>query len=379
MIGASLLLAFQLVAQSSAATGPQILLDRLGSPRYADRETAARALESLGREAIPVLQNARGSRDMEVRTRAAALLQRIEGSLLTRPTLVWLRFDDAPLADVVQALNRQSGMNICLVPEILPRWKRERLSLNESQPLPFWKAIDRVCAAYSVHYDLELRGSASRGQATLALTDRNPQPVHPVCDHGPFRVNLVRLEFQRRVEFAAARPLGKPGPAGLPVAKEMPAPPRPRPVTSDQCSVQLFVTAEPRLSISQTGPLQILEARDDLGNSLRMEIPGPSLLARNADYLGGSCSSVVHVAAPLNRPEKPGRMIKILRGSVPLRITARQPDPVVVPLATAAGKAFDTSDLHVLIHEVPRRPQQQSEADRADRSRDSPGGPSRLR
>jgi len=35
-----------------------------------------------------------------------------------------------------------------------------------------------------------------------------------------------------------------------------------------------------------------------------------------------------------------------------LRITARQPDPLVVPLATAAGKAFGSSDLHVLVHEV---------------------------
>ena len=35
-----------------------------------------------------------------------------------------------------------------------------------------------------------------------------------------------------------------------------------------------------------------------------------------------------------------------------MRITARQPDPLVVLLATAAGKAFDSSDLHVQVHEV---------------------------
>jgi hypothetical protein len=354
MIGASLLLALQLVAQSSASANPQVLLEQLGAARYADREAAARALESLGREAIPVLQNARESRDMEIRTRSVALLQKIEGSLLTMPTLVWLNFNDAPLADVVQALRRQTAMKISLVPESSPRWKQERLSLQETQPLPFWKAVDRVCAAGALQYDLELRGLPSRNQLTLALTDRNTRPIHPISDHGPFRVSLVRLEFHRNVEFAAALPQarGNPGRAGLPVAKHELSPPKPRPVYSVQCSVQLQVTAEPRLAVSQTGALQILEARDDLGNSLRVDGPGTPVLTRNADYLGGSCTSVVHVGAPLNRPENPGQTIKILRGSVPLRITARQPDPLLVPLATAAGKAFESSDLRVLIHEV---------------------------
>ncbi|MGB0066653.1 MAG: hypothetical protein WBQ11_01300, partial [Isosphaeraceae bacterium] len=130
MIGASLLLVLQLVAQSSTSGNPQILLEQLGATRYADREAAARALEKLGREAIPVLQNARDSRDMEIRTRAAALLQKIEGSLLTMPTMVWLNFKDAPLADVVQALGRQTGIKVFLFPENLPRWKQERLSLQ---------------------------------------------------------------------------------------------------------------------------------------------------------------------------------------------------------------------------------------------------------
>ena len=62
MIGASLLLVLQLVAQSSTSGNPQILLEQLGATGCADREAAARASEKLGREAIPVLQNARDSR-----------------------------------------------------------------------------------------------------------------------------------------------------------------------------------------------------------------------------------------------------------------------------------------------------------------------------
>ena len=352
MMGASLLLVLNLLLQSPSPPAPQSLVDQLGAAKYADREAAARALEQLGREALPALQAARDSRDMEIRTRAASLLQRIEGSLLTQPTLVWLNFRDESLSDVVRTLSQRSGMKIALFPENLPRWKTERVSLQESQPLPFWTAIDRLCAEASLQSDLELHGFANRTEPTLALTDRMARPIQPVCDHGPFRVGLVGLEYQRHVGFAIAPPpaRGRVGQRAEP-GKNTP-PPLPRAVTSVQCSVQLQVSAEPRLGLTQTGPLQITEARDDQGNSLLGAGQGASVLTRNAGYLGMTCSSVVHVRAPLNRPENPGRTIKILRGVIPLQITARQTDPLVIPLASAAGKSFDKGDLHVVVHEV---------------------------
>ena len=363
MMGASFLLALQFVAQSSPAANPHDLLEQLGTAHYADREAAAKALDRLGREAIPVLQDARVSRDMEIRTRATALLQQIERSLLTRPTLVWLRFNDLPLAEVVSALSQQTGMKISLVPENLPRWKQERLSLHEPLPLPFWKAVDRFCAAGLLQHDLELRGVPAGNQLSLASIERNTHPVHPISDHGPFRVSLVRLEFHRHVEFAAAPPRqrGIVSQAGLPLAKQELTPPKPRPVASAQCLVQLQVMAEPRLTISQSGALQIIEARDDQGNSLRIDTPGTSIINRGADHLVSSCSAVVHIGAPLNRPDNPGRTIRILRGSVPLRITARQPDPLVVPLATAAGKSFRKQRCAPAGSRGSRRPQQPSE------------------
>ena len=123
-------------------------------------------------------------------------------------------------------------------------------------------------------------------------------------------------------------------------------------MTSIQCSVQLQVSEEPRLGLTKTVPLQITEARDVQGNSLLGAGQGASVLTRNAGYLGMTCSSAVHVRAPLNRPENPGRTIKILRGVIPLQITARQTDPLVIPLASATGKSFDKGDLHVVVHEV---------------------------
>ena len=174
------------------------------------------------------------SRDMEIRTRAMALLRKIEGSLLTQPTLVTLDLDDAPIAKVVQALSERSGMKITLFPQNLPRWKLDRVSLRETEPLPFWKAIDRFCATTGLQYDLEVRGFSTRGEPTLTFADRGSRVVYPVSDHGPFRVNLIGLEYQRNVGFAlvpppARRPFGG-GRAAQGVAHDQAQPRDQRPV-----------------------------------------------------------------------------------------------------------------------------------------------------
>ncbi|MGC8644356.1 MAG: hypothetical protein ACP5XB_31220 [Isosphaeraceae bacterium] len=364
MVGASLVLVLGLAAQSVPVADPSALVEQLGAPRYADREAAARQLEQFGRAAVSALQTARDSRDMEIRTRAVALLHKIEGSLLTQPTLVSLDFQDAVLEDVVETLSKRSGMNFTFFPQNSPRWKSDRISLQEAAPLPFWKAVDRLCLVTGLQYDLELRVFAARGEPTLTLTDRGPRPVYPVSDYGPFRVNLVSLESQRNVGFAVqTQPF--PARAGAPrvVPGEFPFP-QPRPVTSVQCSVQLQVVAEPRLGLNQTGALRILEARDERGNSLVPENMAAPIMMRSSGYLGGTCSSVLHLRAPLTRPEDPGRTIKVLRGVIPLRVVSRQADPLVVPLAHAAGKSFDKGDLHLAIHEVrndPNRRQRQIE------------------
>jgi hypothetical protein len=329
------------------------LIDQLGSVRYADREAAARALERLGKEALPALHLGSDSRDMEIRTRAAAILRKIEGSLLSQPTMVRLDFHDTPLPEVVARLSQQTGMKISLFPENLPRWKAQRVSLREPEPIPFWKAVDRLCFVASLQNDLELHGVASGGEARLSLTDRMTRPVQPVSDHGPFRVGLVGLEFQRHVGFAIVIPPSPRNPA-QPHGGEGAefAPPRPRAVTSVQCSVQFQLMAEPRLGVSQSGPLRIIEARDDLGNSLAGGGRGDTMPARDTTYLGGTCSSVLHLRASLDRPEHPGRSIKTLRGEVPLRVAARRPDPLIVPLAGAAGKTFQQGDLQLTVHQV---------------------------
>ena len=71
-----------------AGSDPSSLVNRLGSPKYIDREEASAAIEKLGRDALPALRSARTGSDAEIRSRASELVERIENELMVRPTLM---------------------------------------------------------------------------------------------------------------------------------------------------------------------------------------------------------------------------------------------------------------------------------------------------
>src|SRR5262245_61281830 len=114
---------------------PSALALQLGAPRFADRQPASAALERMGGRALSALEQARESRDMEIKTRATHLLDKIETALLTKPTNVRLDYESTAIADVAQSISRQTGFKISLYPQNLPRWKNQRLSLRRPQPL----------------------------------------------------------------------------------------------------------------------------------------------------------------------------------------------------------------------------------------------------
>ncbi|MFO0890127.1 MAG: hypothetical protein U0790_13435 [Isosphaeraceae bacterium] len=349
MVASSMILSLGVLAQSLAATDPARLIDQLGSSRFAEREAATRALEELGGPAIPFLQTGGKSKDLEIRTRSAGILRRVEGRLLTRATPVHLDFDRAPLPEVIRALGERSGMSLALVPEALPRWRSDRVTIRDAGTVPFWQAVDRVCEAVGLHADLETRGPA-RGGTALAFSLRGSQPVYPRIDEGPFRVRLKDLQFIHKLQFAPASTQ-----PGSPVGNDPgrgPEPAQPRPAVRILGTVQLDVQAEPRLSLNLRAPMRLLEARDERGNSLLVPADTSSNLARAGGYAASSCTSVLQLQAAVQRPADCGKLLRSLRGTVPLRITARRPDPLVVKLDGAAGKTFSKDDLSLTIHEV---------------------------
>jgi hypothetical protein len=357
MLGATLILFAAVCPMQAGDTNqdPTALVVELGSSRYADRESAARALERLGRPALGALRSARVARDPEVRTRAGILAHKIESALLTQPSRLRLDFQNAPLSDVARALSVQTGFRIDLYPYNLTKWRQKRVSLSEPAPVEFWKVIDRLCDLAGLQYNPSMHSSGGQSEPIFGLTDGIGRTLTPVSDDGPFRVSVLSIDYQRHLIYAPSGPGLRvpppPRPAGLEVLPvEAPSAPRLNPVTNIQFSVELLVAAEPRLILSHVGRLQLVEAIDDLGNSL---IPdGRSEMIHHAGYLGMATGPVVRVQAPLRRPDAAGTSIKKLRGFVPLTVSSRRPDPLVVPLGHAVGKSFENEAHRLTVHDI---------------------------
>jgi hypothetical protein len=361
MLGAKLWLLVLIGQVPGGQADPTALVAQLGSGRYAEREAAGKTLEQLGRPALSALRAVRDSRDPEIRNRAFNLIQKIEGALLTQPSRVRLDFDNAPLTEIVKSLSQQTGFKVVLYPENFAKWKPQRVTLRQADPVPFWSAIDQLCAAAQLqHNPTNYQGVVNPREPTFLLTDGAMRTILPSSDDGPFRVSLLSLDYERHVSYAVAgagaglRPQLGNNAAGrrLPAA----APRRPNPTTSEQFTAHLIVAAEPRLSLSQNGALHVVEAEDNLGNSLVPSANGGPVYNRFAGYFGVVNGSVMQLQAPLHRPDMAGTRIKQLRGVIPLSVSSRRPDPLIVPLNQGAGKHFENLDVELTLHEIRSNP-----------------------
>jgi hypothetical protein len=354
---AAIVLALATGTDGESAADPSALVARLGSARYADRERAAAALESFGRAALPALRAAREAREPEIRARATGLIQTIEGELLTRPTRVRLEFRETPVVEAIRSFSQQCGFRIVLAPENSPWHRTARITIQEPAPMDFWKAVDRLRDSAGLYYNPGPGGYAGQRDPTFSLTVGEPRGVTPLSDHGPFRVSLLGIHYQRDLNFDAGPRVRRvpPRPAERPAGAAEKSPVAHAPLDQVQFFARIMVAAEPRMAIHQNGPLRDVEAFDSRGNSLTPAEPEGSGYNRYSGYFGIASSPVLQLQAPLSRPETPGDSIKKLRGNIPLALSARKPDPLVISLAPGARKSAENSEALVTVHDI--RPQ----------------------
>ena len=91
---------------------PAALVCQLGASRFADRQAAAVALERLGAPALPALQAARESRDMEIKTRAIPFARENRNRPLDPAHLYSPGLRRQALTDLAQSLSRQAGFKV---------------------------------------------------------------------------------------------------------------------------------------------------------------------------------------------------------------------------------------------------------------------------
>jgi hypothetical protein len=296
---------------------------------------------------LPALQAARQHPDLEVRARVNGLVVKIEGSLLLEPTPVRLDFEDRPIEEVISEIAQRAGIR--LVYNV--RGPSRMITLVSDRPVPFWAAIDQLCEAGGLGYAFNGPNGPNLNERALVLAPGIEGMGGRRSDHGPFRVNLIGLHYERNLVFAGG---GSPAPFQR-FAPDAPPPAPPVPSTGGQQATEQFVVrlqaaSEPQLSVRQVGPLKLTTATDDEGRSLvPTTAPAPSPFALGNPAVG---ANPIQFAIGLKLPARPGQMIRLLRGSIPVNVSMRRPDPLVVPLATASGKTFRNQDATIVVHEA---------------------------
>lgn len=109
------------------------LIEQLGSAFFEEREAAAKELRSLGKQVIPLLQQARDHKSAEVRSRVAALL----------------RQQTLPLGEAIQAFAKQRDENLDLEEGM---WLIARIVNHDVQKETLTRQLDQL--AHSVRKKL---------------------------------------------------------------------------------------------------------------------------------------------------------------------------------------------------------------------------------
>jgi hypothetical protein len=343
------------VALVLLAAGPDAaeLVRKLASEKEAERQQVSAALEALGRDALPALRAAARSDDPKLRERARELKERLEAGLLIKPTLIKLDFQDRPLTEVVKAIGTRTGFRLALEPANDGRWESRRVTLNEAQPLSFWETLDRLSEIGRVRHDPGF--AVTRDDRGPVVRLREGSGSFPRTFSGPFRVNLLSARRGHDLQF---------GPEEKPIEEERIEPEEPE---LERFEVQVQVFAEPHLRITLNGAPKELRARDDFDQDLvpppaqptdddQQPDPTPPLPIDRESASAPCRLSIVQFPIALRAPDRLGTTIERLEGFIPLQVATRQPDPLVVPLADAAGKTFSGENVKIRFAETKPEP-----------------------
>jgi hypothetical protein len=302
---------------------PHSLVARLGSARYAERESASSALEKLGQEAFPALRAARKDPDPEVKNRAEVLLDAIERSMLTRAVTIDLAAGRQDASEVIARLSKAEGVAFQVGEPPDRDGKSRTFTLRSPLTLTFWQSLDRLGLSLQWDQDTDFGRPITRRPPTARLVTSSDPPRTPTSDYGPFRLIARGASVGRE-----ASPF-EPGFRGAGIFP--PQQPRARHERAVELSIPVEVLIEPRLTLRSLGDVRILEAVDNEGHALQ-----PTLRSQTDSNAftatTEAASSSLTFALRLQPPSPRSKSIRTIRGLVSAEIEARRLDPATLAL-----------------------------------------------
>ena len=182
----------------------QKLIDNLGSTSYIERERAGKELEAIGPAALSELRKAVTSRDLELSSRAARLVDRLEEKALIASLLtgkrVRLKVNDVSVVTAVAELQKLSGQQF----DVTGNHSGRKITLDTGE-VTVWEALQQLCektgmieqvAAVNRH-DLSpmlkspLRYPQQPTQNRSIVLVEGTQKLPPTCFAGSVRVRAL--------------------------------------------------------------------------------------------------------------------------------------------------------------------------------------------
>jgi hypothetical protein len=172
------------------------LIVQLAADGFDEREQAQKELEKIGPAALESLRKATKNPDAEIVRRAADLVARLEELLKSgqqlAPKKVHLKLDDAPVAEAVAALSKQSGYPIQVGGD-KAKLAARKVTLDTGE-VSFWEAFDKLCQKAGL---VEPARDGQTAPGALQVVDGTPAAT-PTCYAGALRVRVVPGSVQRK-------------------------------------------------------------------------------------------------------------------------------------------------------------------------------------
>jgi len=315
-----------LVVTAEKQLEPRVVVEQLGHRDFRVRVKALESLRQMGPLALPALRQARDHKDPGVRKAVRELTAELEHAALLAPKRVTIRMHNAKVADVIEALRKQSGYRI----DCWGADDSRRLNLNMDR-VPFWVAVEQIGRGGGV-WIMPMHGDRR------IILQRADHVTPYFSQQGAFCLAAVRFEEHSRLDLART---GKPTNP---------------PALSRNLTLFLALMAEPRLPIVRVGPPELLAVLDDRKNSM---IPGPST-DRNEGrpyryYHSGHAATCCDVPVDLVRG-KDSRSIAEIRGQVPVTLLLEEKEVVLTDkILQARGKVFESGDLRLTVLSVEKK------------------------
>jgi hypothetical protein len=287
------------------------------------------------------LQKARTHTDAEVRRRVQDLIAQLERMEALTPKVLTLHMVNKPLKDVIDEVARQTGYKLPL-PSGSPPEQAKKFHTFHFDKVPFWKAFDQICDAGGLALQ-QVYQPNGLGSFQLAYQDA---AVPFRSYNGVFKVIATGFNYSRSNNLTIFRG------STFPTRNSY-----------ESLNANFMVAIEPRLPILKVGRIRIIAAEDEDKRAMRLA-GGDRYNPWEWEYYnnGMQRSYMQHASTALVWPSKDSRMVKTLKGVVPVTLLSEQrPTVVTDKLMTVKGQKFQVGGASFTVVDVVTQPNKQYE------------------